>query len=198
MNQRGQRAASGRGARGFTLIELMIVVAIVGILAVLAVYGVRKYIYNSKSAEAQNSIGQIAKDAVAAYEREGSQATTLAQKTSAAVSRHLCGTVSATVPASAASIAGKKYQSAAAEWNADGAGNSGFSCLKFSIDMPQYYMYSYGVSGAGSAPGNSFTAQAQGDLNGDGTLSMYSLTGSITANYTVNTSPNMLVVRGEE
>jgi type IV pilus assembly protein PilA len=33
----------------------MIVVAIVGVLAALAIYGVRRYILNSKTAEARNS-----------------------------------------------------------------------------------------------------------------------------------------------
>jgi type IV pilus assembly protein PilA len=176
----------------------MIVVAIVGILAVLAAYGVRKYIANSKTAEAQNSIGQIAKDAVTAYEREGMQATVLGVKTSSAVSRHLCYTVSATVPSTQASIAGRKYQSKESEWNVDMAGNSGFACLKFSMDMPQYYMYSYGITGTGAAAGNSFTATAQGDLNGDGVLSLYQLTGSISTGMTVMVAPNMLIVRPEE
>jgi type IV pilus assembly protein PilA len=175
----------------------MIVVAIVGVLAVLAGYGVMKYVTNAKSAEASNSLGIMAQDAVAAYERESMAATTLAQKSSAGLSRQFCGSASHTVPSAATAIQGKKYQSAPSEWTVDAAGNSGFACLKFTMDAPQYYMYSYGVSGSGAA-GNSFTAQAQGDLNGDGVLSLFQLSGSVTSNMTIAVAPNMLVVRPED
>jgi type IV pilus assembly protein PilA len=175
----------------------MIVVAIVGVLAVLAGYGVTKYISNAKSAEATNSLGIMAQDAVAAFERESMAATVLGQKASAGLSRQFCGSVSKTVPASAAAIQGKKYQSNPSEWTVDAAGNSGFACLKFTMDAPQYYMYSYGVSGSGAA-GNSFTAQAQGDLNGDGVLSLYQLSGSVTTAMTLAVSPNLLIVRPED
>ena len=67
-----------RKNRGFTLVELMIVVAIVGILAALAIYGVRRYMSNAKSAEARNSLGQMGKDAITAYAKEGMAATVLA------------------------------------------------------------------------------------------------------------------------
>src|SRR4249920_3843289 len=66
-----------RKNRGFTLVELMIVVAIVGILAALAIYGVRKYMSNAKTAEARNGIGQMAKDSVTAYFKEGMAGTVL-------------------------------------------------------------------------------------------------------------------------
>jgi type IV pilus assembly protein PilA len=176
----------------------MVVVAIVGILAVLSVYSVRKYVASAKTAEAQNSLGQIAKDAVVAFERDSMSGATLALKTTTSMSRKLCGTVSATVPATAASIAGKKYQSKVSEWNVDQPTNAGFYCLKFSMDAPQYYMYSYGLTGTGSNAGDSFAATAQGDLNGDGVLSLFQLNGTIAASMVVNTAPNMVVVRPEQ
>ena len=42
----------------------------------------------------------------------------------------------------------------------------------------QYYMYSYAVTGSGTNVGDSFVAGAQGDLNGDGVLSLFQITGA--------------------
>ncbi len=188
-----------RGARaGFTLIELMIVVCIVGVLAVLAVYGVQKYVAHAKSAEATSSVGEMAKDAAAAYERESMAASVMAVKTSSGVARRLCGSATATVPASATSIQGRKYQSLPSEWNKDAATNAGFACLKFTIDQPQYYMYSYTASGTSGNAGDTFTAQAQGDLNGDGVLSLFQVTGTINSSYVMNVAPNLVIVRPED
>jgi type IV pilus assembly protein PilA len=176
----------------------MIVVAIVGILSVLAAYGVRKYVANSKTAEARNSLGRMASAAAIAYEHENMNSGTLAQSSSARYSRALCASASGTVPSSASKIQGSKYQSAPQDWSADNVGGSGFSCLHFTIDQPQYYMYNYTASGSGTAVGDSFTGTANGDLNGDSNMSTFQLTGQIGSGFVINIAPNMVEISPEE
>ncbi len=190
-------ALQRRAGRAFTLIELMIVVAIVGILAVLAIYGVRKYLANAKTAEATNALGRLANAASTEFENERMAGSVLTPGNSSSLSRALCKSASKSVPASAGAIAGKKYQSADSEWNVDFAGGSGFSCLEFTIDQPQYYMYSYAATVAG-AIGDNYTATANGDLNGDGILSTFQITGAVNSAFVLNTAPNLITTNPEE
>jgi type IV pilus assembly protein PilA len=184
-----------KSKRGFTLIELMIVVAIVGILAVLAIYGVRKYIANAKTAEARNSLGQMAKDAAAAVEREKGTGDVLAAGGSATTMRAFCASAAASIPSTKTAIANAKYQSTAAEWNA-GDALTGWQCVKFSLEEPQYFMYSY-TAGDTSANSGNFRAVANGDLNGDGTTSEFSVSG-VAESGSVAISPNIAEVNPEE
>lgn len=182
-----------RKAKGFTLIELMIVVAIIGVLAVLGIYGVRRYMSNAKSAEARANIGQIATNAQASYDHElpGTGAV-LTPGSSSAVLKQLCSSASNSVPATAANVQAKKYQSSAGDWTADvGTPGKGFACLRFVLDSPQYYQYTYASTGGG------FTATANGDLDGNGTWSTFALAGTL-ANGIVNVAPTISETNPDE
>jgi type IV pilus assembly protein PilA len=185
------------GKRGFTLVELMIVVAIIGVLAALAIYGVNRYLATTKTAEAKNTIGAIARAGVAAYERETYNNELIAEGQSSSVAMHaLCGTATR-VPTSGTPPPNRKYQPITAEGSDFNTGDNlnGWKCLKFSMSEAIYYEYEYntGVLVAGSgADATGFEATAHGDLNGDGIVSTFSR-GARIANGQVKVSSEIFI-----
>jgi type IV pilus assembly protein PilA len=181
---------------GFTLVELMIVVAIIGVLAVLAIYGVKKYLANSKTAEAKQNLGRLGKDAARHFEEESlTIQTVLGEGAATDAMRQLCGSAGA-VPNGMGNVTGKKYQSTPPEWSA-GSSTTGWRCLKFELQTPQYYMYSYTSADISNPNGANFTAEAQGDLDGNLTISSFILTGAAVSSR-LKLAPQLTVSNEDE
>ena len=162
----------------------MIVVAIIGVLSTLAINGVRKYLANAKTAEARNALGAIAKAAVISYDTEkmaGAAAAVNVAGGGAVVTGSKAFCLSALAPVPAAVPKAAKWTPSTlgtADFQA-GDAVTGWKCLKFSMDSPIAYQYNY-TNNTVAAAGGTFTATATGDLNGDGTPSVFTLGGAAT------------------
>jgi len=166
------------------IVALLVVLPVLGIMAVTAIFGTRKYIANAKTAEAKNTLGQLAKLAAASYEAESVAGD-------GAVKRRLCPSASSPVPADRMAVSGKKYMSTSAEWQRDLSANAGFACLRFEMSTPQYFQFEYASTETG------FTVRARGDLDANGVFSMYELKGQIVDGHVV-IAPSILEVHPGE
>ena len=150
---------------GFTLVELMIVVAIIGVLAALAIYGVSRYLKHSKTAEATRTLGALETGSKAQYQKE-----TITNTTTGDTDHMFCTQTTGTPqPATL-----PKAQKANGVYTDDL-----WKCLNFSLNQPQFYQYSYVGTGAGSTNNAAYTATATGDLDGNGTVSTFTLKGKV-------------------
>ena len=142
------------------------------------------YTTSSKTSEAKNTIGAIARGAAAAYERE----VALPEDALPDAPSHKLCTSATPVPAKGPP-SGTKYQPSATDGEdfESGDAESGWRCLKFALSQPHYFQYGYNAgSGYKSTahglpdPGpDGFEAWAMGDLDGDGRPSLYVTTGKI-------------------
>ena len=152
-----------RNRKGFTLIELMIVVAILGILAAVAIPAFLKYIKRSKTTEATMNVRKLFDGSVTYFAADHTDATG--------------SLVNAQFPTSTALLPSPtqdKQITPPASWDASAT----WIALQFSVTDPGYYGYQYNSNGS-TNDGAVFTAQAYGDLDGDGTWSTFTRVGSV-------------------
>lgn len=142
---------------GFTLVELMIVVVILGILAAVAIPAFSRYIKRSKTTEVAGNIAKIYQGEVTYYSASAERGD---------------GTARFVVAAALPGTPGQnKFPANAQLW----AGNTDWSAIGFGLDGAHYYRY----AALSSDTALGFTAQAEGDIDGDGTLSLFQRQGTV-------------------
>ena len=170
-----QKLRKHRNQKGFTLIELMIVVAIIGILAAIAIPNFLRYQLKSKTSEAKTNLKAIATSEEAFKgEMDG-----------------YCG-VAAPFPGGAIGPAKQVWVPAAPIVVPRGGGPGNFDTIGYQPAGDVYY--NYAVALGPDVGGTAFqcqTADAMGDLDGDGVNGMYAITqrnggGAIPAAVQVN------------
>jgi type IV pilus assembly protein PilA len=166
-----------RFTKGFTLIELMIVVAIIGVLAAVAIPAFMKYIRKSKTTEAVENVKKIYEGARSYYMEESNSRGSI---TPIAKQFPLGDAGASAGPSPGANsccgAAGDKCDPNIDRtiWDTDG-----WNALKFSMDDPHYFWYSYDADGTDVA--SQFTARANGNLDCDGVYSTYEMVGRVNS-----------------
>ncbi len=192
---------------GFTLIELMIVVAIIGILAAIAIPAFINYVKRSKTSEAPANLKALFTGASGLYNRGRSAQALIARGAATANSTrcHTNGTISTTDLGGMASD-----QKHTLNWPANASANAtsdGFSALSWQVSDPLYYVYNVVSMGTGmqsvssgvncgdstAVGGQIYAFQANGDLDGDGTQSLFELAAGVDQGNTLYRNAEIFV-----
>jgi type IV pilus assembly protein PilA len=147
------------GLKAFTLMELMTVIVIIGILASVSIPLVGKYLKKSKTSEASLNLRKIYDGELSYYQEE----TTLA-------SGKLASKVFVVAPRTPSATPNENKH--LGNWEV-----ASWKTLKFAADGPTLYQYS--TDAAGENVTASFTARAEGDIDGDGNTSLFERSGSV-------------------
>lgn len=143
--------------------------ALAAILSTVGMYGLSRYVGHAKTAEAVSSVATLAGAAAEYYNGSDAAQPQGANPQSVHAMRHFPPGSRIPVPEDRTNVRGRRYQSNLADW-----GTSPWRELRFSIVQPQYYRYSFESQGSGG--GAHATVTAEGDIDGDGIRSNYSVT----------------------
>lgn len=159
-----------RGSRhGFSLIEVMNFVALAAVLSAVGMYALARYVRHGKTAEAVESVARLGTRSAEYFDTSDSTQPAGASQKDVHAMRHFPPSARTPVPAEAISVRGQRYQSNGADWD-----GSPWKELKFFLIQPQCYQYNVQTEGTGSNAKAVVTAE--GDLDGDGHRSSYTLT----------------------
>lgn len=164
----GGIVASGPKTRGFSAVELMNFLALAAVLTAVGMYSIARYVRHAKTAEAQSSLASLATSAASFYDTSDATQPTGASKQDVQAMRHFPPSSRVSVPEDPLTVRAQRYQSNMADWAA-----SPWRDLHFSIVQPQCYQYAFDATGAGASA--KATVTAEGDLDGDGHRSLYSI-----------------------
>ena len=165
--------------------------ALAAVLSALGMYALARYVRHAKTVEAVSSVTALAGRSAEYFNQSDTTQPADAAPSAVHAMRHFPSSARVSVPAEQESVRGRRYQSNLADWS-----TSPWRELRFSIVQPQCYRYSFDAEGAGATA--KAVVLAEGDLDGDGLRSSYSLEVTPDQGLSAQVSKTMNKTDGEE